>query len=127
MKASDLLVGGLRGAVARYRLMAWVVGIMLLLLCVVAIPLQYVADRPAMANIVAPLHGFLYIVYLLSVAALARHARFRIGQVVALVCAGFVPGLAFYIEHRTVQALAAGEGVRSRRVDSTQEADQLAG
>jgi integral membrane protein len=127
VRASDLLAGGLTGAVGRYRVMAWVVGAMLLLLCVVAIPLQYAANRPGMANVVAPLHGFLYIVYLLSVAALARHARFGLGQVVALVCAGFVPGLAFYVEHRTVKALQAGKGLRSRPSDPQEGADQPAG
>ncbi len=107
MTLSALSSSGLAGALARYRLMAWVVGAMLLLLCVVAIPLQYVGNSPAMANVVAPLHGVLYIIYLLSVAALARHARLRIGQVVGLVCAGFVPGLAFYVEHRTTKGVVA--------------------
>lgn len=110
---------GLAGALARYRLMAYVVGTMLLLLCVVAIPLQYGADQPAMANLVAPLHGILYIVYLVAVADLARRAKFKFAQILALVAAGFVPGLAFYVEHRTLQrfqvALAAG---RSAAQDS---------
>ena len=106
MRRADLLAGGLTGALARYRLMAWLVGAMLLLLCVVAIPLQYIGDSPGMANVVAPLHGILYIVYLLSVAALARHARLGLAQVVGLVCAGFVPGLAFYVEHRTTRHIS---------------------
>lgn len=104
-----LLSPGFPGALARYRLMAWVVGVMLLVLCVVAVPLQYVWNRPAMANVVAPLHGVLYIVYLLTVAALVRRARLPLGRVVALVCAGFVPGLAFYVEHKTTKALAVSE------------------
>lgn len=81
--------------------MAWIVGTMLLILCVVAIPLQYAAGEPALADVVAPLHGVLYIVYLISVALLWRHARLATAEVVGLVCAGFVPGLAFYVEHRT--------------------------
>ncbi|MGH9300207.1 MAG: DUF3817 domain-containing protein, partial [Acidimicrobiales bacterium] len=52
----------LAGALLRYRVMAWIVGIMLMLLCFVAIPLQYAANEPAMAGVVAPLHGLLYIV-----------------------------------------------------------------
>lgn len=102
------------GALLRYRVMAWLVGVMLILLCVVAIPLQYAAGHPGMANVVAPLHGFLYIVYLLTVADLARRARFRTGQIVALVCAGFVPGLAFVVEHRVTRRL---EGEAAAAVD----------
>jgi integral membrane protein len=104
---SLLTAGGLRGDLFRYRVMAWVVGVMLLFLCVVAIPLQFAADSPEVANVGFTIHGILYIVYLVSVAALARRAKFRIGQLVALVCAGFLPGLAFYVEHRTASRLLA--------------------
>lgn len=102
---SVLVSGSLAGALWRYRLMAWAVGVMLLLLCVVAIPLQYGAGMPGLAVIVAPVHGIFYLVYLLTVADLARRARFGLGQILALVGAGFVPGLAFVIEHRTMKRL----------------------
>ena len=102
---SVLVSGSLGGALWRYRLMAWAVGAMLLLLCVVAIPLQYAAGLPALATVVAPLHGFLYLIYLVTVADLARRARFGLGQILALVGAGFVPGLAFVVEHRTMQRM----------------------
>jgi integral membrane protein len=88
--------------------MAFSVGTMLILLCCVAIPLQYAAGEPAMAGVVAPLHGALYIVYLLTVADLARRCRLGLGQLVALVCAGFVPGLAFLVEHRTTRRIRLG-------------------
>lgn len=95
----------LSGAITRYRVMAWVVGTMLIILCCIAMPLQYVADKPALATVVAPLHGFLYIAYLFTVADLARRWRLRLGRIVGLVCAGFIPGLAFVVEHRTTRAL----------------------
>ena len=98
-------LGGAAGALARYRILAWLVGTMLFFLCVVAIPLQYAYNRPAVANIGFTIHGILYIVYLVSVADLHRRSRFRLSQVIGLVCAGFLPGLAFYIEHRTTKRL----------------------
>jgi integral membrane protein len=91
----------------RYRVMSWVVGVMLLVLCVAALPLQYVANRPALANVGFPIHGILYIIYLLTVADLGRRAQLRLGQLVGLVCAGFLPGLAFVMEHRTTKRLTA--------------------
>jgi integral membrane protein len=90
----------LRGAARRYQVMAFVVGSMLLLLVAVAMPLQYAAGSPAMAQIVAPLHGACYIVYLLTVADLARRAKLRIMELLAMVGAGFLPGLAFVVERR---------------------------
>ncbi len=98
---------GFSGALFRYRVMAYVVGVMLLFLCVVAIPLQFAANSPQVANVGFTIHGILYIIYLLSVADLARRAKFRLGELVALVCAGFLPGLAFYVEHRTASRLLA--------------------
>jgi integral membrane protein len=95
----------LQQALRRYQVMSIVVGVMLLVLVGVAMPLQYVGHRPAMANVVSVVHGLLYIVYLLSAADLARRARFTVGQLVAVVCAGFLPFLAFYVEWRTTRRI----------------------
>ena len=91
-------------AVTFYRVMSYVVGTLLLVLCG-AMVLQFAYHRPAMEHVVGPTHGLLYIVYLASVANLATKAHLRLGRVVAMVCAGFVPFLAFYVEHRVVGAL----------------------
>ncbi|HXY45324.1 MAG TPA: DUF3817 domain-containing protein [Acidimicrobiales bacterium] len=97
----------LRRALHRYQVMSIVVGVMLLVLVGVAMPLQYAAHKPAMANVVSVVHGLLYIVYLLSAADLGRRARFSLPQLVAVVCAGFLPFLAFYVEWRTTRRLQA--------------------
>jgi integral membrane protein len=98
---------GLAGAVLRYRIMAYIVGVGLLVLVFVGVPLQYGAGVPQVAEIVGPIHGFLYIVYLLTAVDLARRARFTLLQLAAMIGAGFLPFLAFFIEHRVVQRLAA--------------------
>ncbi len=95
----------LAGALTRYRVMAFVVGIGLCLLVFVGMPLQYAAGQPVVVKIVGPLHGFLYIVYLATVVDLWRRAHFTLWQLAAMIAAGFVPLLAFYVEHRTYQRL----------------------
>jgi integral membrane protein len=95
-----------RRALRRYQVMSFVVGVMLLVLVGVAMPLQYIGHRPTMATIVAQVHGGLYIVYLLSAADLGRRARFGLMQTVAVVCAGFLPFLAFYVEWRTTRRIS---------------------
>jgi integral membrane protein len=85
--------------------MSIVVGVMLLVLVGVAMPVQYIGHKPAMADVVSLVHGLLYIVYLLTAADLARRARFSVGQLVAVVCAGFLPFLAFYVEWRTTRRI----------------------
>jgi integral membrane protein len=98
------------GALLRYRIMAYIVGVGLLILVFVGVPLQYAAGEPAVAQIVGPIHGFLYIVYLAAALDLARRARFTLLQMAAMIGAGFLPFLAFFIEHRVrlrVEALLA--------------------
>jgi len=96
--------------------MAYVVGTMLIILVFIAIPLQYWLSRPTMAQVVAPLHGYLYIIYLVAGADLARRAHWRLGRILMVVCAGFVPFLAFFIERRVnrqMQAEFAAVGAES--------------
>lgn len=97
--------GAQRACLARYRAMAYVVGVGLLVLVLVGVPLQYAADRPGVVSVVGPIHGFLYIVYLLAAADLARRFRLALWQIVALVAAGFVPFLAFVIERVTTRRI----------------------
>lgn len=102
---------GQRATLARYRVMAYVVGVGLLVLVCVGVPLQYVAGKPAVVSVVGPIHGFLYIAYLLTVADLARRFGLRLGQVVALVAAGFVPFLAFVVERLTTKRIERTDAV----------------
>jgi integral membrane protein len=105
----------LRRALSRYRVMAYVVGTMLILLVFVAIPLQYGANLPQVAVVVAPIHGYLYIVYLVTGADLARRAHWRLGRIILVVAAGFVPFVAFIVEHRVTRQMREEWGDRLLR------------
>jgi integral membrane protein len=93
-------MSGVEGALLRYRIMAFVIGTGLFILVFVGMPLQYAAGHPAVDAVVGPIHGFFYIVYLMAAVDLARRARFTLLQMAAMVGAGFLPFLAFIIEHR---------------------------
>jgi integral membrane protein len=88
------------GALIRYRVMAFIVGTGLLILVFVAVPLQFGANIDLVAQIVGTMHGYLYIVYLIAAADLARRAHWRLLRIVMVVAAGFLPFLAFIVEHR---------------------------
>jgi integral membrane protein len=95
------------GALIRYRVMAFIVGTALIVLVFVAIPLRYWAGKKGVALVVAPIHGYLYIIYLIAAADLARRARWKLGRILLVVAAGFVPFLAFIVEHRVNQQMQA--------------------
>ena len=97
----------MHGALIRYRAMAFVVGTALIVLTVVVIAQALGAHVKGTAEIVAPIHGYLYIVYLITAADLARRAHWKLGRILAVVAAGFVPTLAFFVEHRVYQQMQA--------------------
>ena len=99
-------VPGLRPALLRYRVIAYVVGVMLLLLVFVAMPLKYFADDPSAMNVIGPLHGFLFVFYLLLTLDLARRARFSLVRTVLVGLAGTIPFLSFVAERRVTHQLS---------------------
>jgi integral membrane protein len=87
----------------RYRVLANVVGVALVLL-VVGMILKYTPiDSPTMAGIVAPVHGALYMVYLVTAFDLWRRTGWPVGRMVAMVLAGIVPFMTFVVERRIVR------------------------
>ena len=87
----------MEAAVLRYRVMAYVTGVVLVVLCFVGIPLQ-VAGHPAVANDVGVVHGILYIIYLVTAWLLARRLRLAVKPTVIMLLAGTIPIMTFIVE-----------------------------
>lgn len=87
----------MHAAALRYRVMAYVTGVVLMVLCFVGVPLQ-VAGYPAVANNVGVVHGILYIIYLVFAYILSRKLRLATGPTVLLLLAGTVPVMTFIVE-----------------------------
>ncbi len=88
----------MRADVLRYRVMAYVTGVVLMILCFVGIPLQVFAHDNAVVNYVGTTHGILYLIYLVTAYMLARRLRLAIGPTVLLLLAGTIPVLTFVVE-----------------------------
>lgn len=95
------------GALKRYRIMAYTVGTGLLILVFVGIPIQIWGHSKAVVAIVGPIHGYLYLVYLVAALDLARRARFGIGRLMIMISAGLVPFVAFIIERKIEKGMRA--------------------
>jgi integral membrane protein len=91
---------GVSGAIIRYRVMAYIVGVMLIVVFV-SIPFDSVERA------VGPIHGVLYIVYLLAALDLVRRTRLGFWPLAAMVAGGWVPFLAFVVERWVSRRLAA--------------------
>lgn len=102
----------MEAAVLRYRVMAYVTGVVLMVLCFAGIPLQ-VAGHPAVANDVGVVHGILYIIYLVFAWLLARRLKLAVKPTVLMLLAGTVPIMTFIVERwvsrRFISPALAGE------------------
>ena len=63
-------------------------------------PLKYLADSPDVVAVVGPMHGFLYMVYLVAAVNLAFRARWSPVKTVLVMLAGTIPFLSFVAERR---------------------------
>jgi len=91
-----------RGALKRYRFMAILTGCMLLVLCVellfkYVIPVEVVVDYLGWVPFA---HGWIYVVYLVTVLDLWSKMRWGFGRLATMVFAGVVPVMSFILEKR---------------------------
>jgi integral membrane protein len=85
-------------ALTRYRVIAYVVGVVLIVLVVVGMPMKYIGGDPVVVQTVGPAHGFLYMVYLVAAFDLGRRAEWPLSRMVLVMLAGTVPFASFYAE-----------------------------
>jgi integral membrane protein len=98
----------IEGALLRYRILAYVVGVGLVVLVLIGVPLQTAGHNDSVVKIVGPLHGFLYMLYLVLVLDLARRCRWNPIRMLLVMAAGTVPFLSFVAEHYTTRAVHEG-------------------
>jgi integral membrane protein len=95
------------GALVRYRAMAFVTGVMLLLLVFVAMPLKYFAHSPGAVAVIGTAHGFLFIVYLATALDLGIRLRWHPIRLILIMAAGTIPFMSFVARVRTGEQASA--------------------
>ena len=103
------------GALTRYRIMATIVGVLLIVLILVGMPLKYLLEDGTDAQqlgewittYLGVAHGWLYMIFLVTAFLLSRKAQWDPGfTIVTLIC-GTVPILSFWAEHRATARVRA--------------------
>lgn len=95
-----------RSLLWQYRAMAFVTATLLIVLVFVGVPLQVAAGRPGVVNVVGTMHGFLYIVYLVTAFRLTRRLSVPKWQMFLVLLAGTVPFCAFVAERKMSRRFA---------------------
>lgn len=97
-----------------YRALAWIVGTLIIVLYA-AVALKYLTTEGTgiqrfgsdVTAVVGFAHGWLYMVYLVVVAILARKARWSIPFTVTTLLVGLVPVATFWAERRATRLVRA--------------------
>jgi integral membrane protein len=86
----------IRSALQRYRVMAWVTGVWLLVLCGELVS-HYAFHHPVIW--ITQVHGLFYFIYVLVAFNLAIKVRWPIGKTIGVLLAGTIPLLGIIVEH----------------------------
>lgn len=97
-------------ALRRFKVMAVVVGIGLLILCLELV-LRYGFDNELLVWW-SPIHGLLYMIYLVVTADLGLKVRWPLAKIVGVMLAGVVPFFSFVMERKVARE------VQGRPVDT---------
>ena len=97
-------MNGLRGAFVRYRVMAWVTGVVLAALTIWLVVgygfLDYAntESKPELYRLLWMAHGWLYVAYLVVGVDLAFRVRYSVLKTLGILIAGTVPFASFFAE-----------------------------
>lgn len=97
----------MRGALLRYRVMAYVVGCLLVVLVCVGVPLKYLGGDDTVVTWTGIPHGWLYMILIITAFDLGRRARWGWGRLILIALAGTVPFLSFVAEHYATKDVRA--------------------
>jgi len=101
------------GALLRFRIMAWVTGILLAVLSVFGLPAKYLFGLADDGIIGAGYsfgwiaHGWLYVLYLVTGLDICFRMRYAVGRTLAVLLAGTVPFAAFFADHLVAKSVRA--------------------
>ena len=113
----------MKSALLRYRVMANIVGVLLIVLILVGVPLKYLtADGSDLQSVgewittyLGIAHGWLYMLFLVMAFLLSRKAKWDLAFTITTLLCGTVPVLSFWAEHR---ATARVRAVMAERPDA---------
>ncbi len=111
----------MRAALLRYRIMAYVVGCLLVVLVCIGLPLKYGPwhDDTVVLFTAIP-HGWLYMILLITAFDLGRRARWSWKRLILIALAGTIPFLSFVAER------SATKDVRAKLANEERDALRLA-
>ncbi|MEU4201649.1 DUF3817 domain-containing protein [Streptomyces sp. NPDC045470] len=92
-----------RSVLTRYRVMAYVTAVMLLVLCACMVAKYGFDTGKDLTLVVSQIHGVLYIIYLVFAFDLGSKAKWKFGKLLWVLISGTIPTAAFFVERKVVR------------------------
>jgi len=81
----------LNSPIGKFRLMGFIEGLSLLVLLFIAMPLKYFADLPEIVTLVGSLHGFFFVLYVITIAYVTFKIRWSFMWAISAFVVAFIP------------------------------------
>ena len=109
----------MKAAVLCYRVMAYITGVLIIVVIFAGLPLQFAFGHPWIDTYVGTVHGYLYIVYVICAFILSQKLKMRLSpRLLLLLLAGTIPVLTFVVERwmtrRYINPALAAEAAADR-------------
>ena len=97
---------GLAGAATRYRIMAWITGVLLAVMVCIGLPLRYWLLKDNWHSPVSTvysigwvLHGWMFVLYLAAALDVCFRMKYSVLKVLGVAISGTIPFMSFVAEH----------------------------
>lgn len=97
----------MRSALTRYRVMAYIVGTLLIVLVCIGMPLKYWGGDDRLVTVAGIAHGWLYMTLLITAIDLGRRARWSWTRLLLIALAGTIPFMSFVAERSATRDVRA--------------------
>ncbi|MBO0948632.1 DUF3817 domain-containing protein [Fibrella forsythiae] len=91
----------------RLRLIGFAEGLSFLILVFIAVPLKRIGGHPEAVQVVGPIHGLLFVMYVLTVVQAKAEYNWPLGKTLLALLASVIPGGTFYADHKIFRNLQA--------------------
>lgn len=95
------MINLLKTSVGRLRLLGFLEGVSLLILLFIAVPIKYVGHDPSMVKAIGPVHGLLFLLFVVNTITVGIEQHWKFGTTtwkVLLACV--IPFGTFYIDRK---------------------------
>lgn len=94
--------------IGRLRLLALLEGVSLLLLIFIAVPAKHLFGNPALVEAIGPLHGMLFLLFVLNTLSVGVEYRWKFKDTIwKVLLACFIPFGTFYIDQKILSKINA--------------------